>query len=166
MRSRAFWAASRRAPNPKGDVISGKKTGRQRIARTGTWCLEVEERDAEDLNSQIAEILDRLNPDPDVWASLSSEFRMDLFCGLFMASGNDGVSLSPAALVALGSRGIELTSTMRTMTDLNYVDTNRREFGTMMTTPGPGGVSPEQILLGGGLPQQLNPRLNESFGGI
>jgi hypothetical protein len=90
----------------KGDVI--RKNGRERIAVTGMWRLKAEERDPEDLNVQIAEIFGRLNPDPNVWASLSREFRMDLFCGLFMARGHDGVSLSPEALVALGSRGVKL----------------------------------------------------------
>ena len=37
-----------------------------------------------------------------------ARFRPDLFCGLFMGSSNDGVSLSPRALLALGERGIEL----------------------------------------------------------
>jgi hypothetical protein len=31
-----------------------------------------------------------------------------VFCGIFMAGGNDGLSLSANALLALGQRGIEL----------------------------------------------------------
>jgi hypothetical protein len=42
-------------------------------------------------------------------ASLSRSFRIDLFCGLFMARANEGLSLSPATLVALGRREIELS---------------------------------------------------------
>jgi hypothetical protein len=91
----------------KGEVIRGN-TGRERIAHIGLWRLRAEERTPEDLNAQIAEILDRLNPDPEAWMSLASRFRMDLFCGLFMGRSNEELNVSPAALLALGSRGIEL----------------------------------------------------------
>jgi hypothetical protein len=93
---------------PKGAVIDGK-SGRERISHTGSWHLEAAVRDPEDLDGQITEILDRLNPHPDIWASLSGKFRVDLFCGLFMARRNEGISLSPAVLAALGSRCIELS---------------------------------------------------------
>ena len=93
----------------KGDVIRGKRTGREHIQRTGIWSLHAEDRGSEDLNVQVAEILDRLNPNLEAWAALAKEFRIDLFCGLFMAWWNEGVSLSPYTLAALGSRGIELS---------------------------------------------------------
>jgi Domain of unknown function (DUF4279) len=93
----------------KGDVIRGKTTGRERIAPTGTWQLEAEARDPSDFDWQIAHILDRLTPNPDVWARLSEAFRIDLFRGLFMERSNEGLALSPSALAALGSRGIELS---------------------------------------------------------
>lgn len=93
----------------KGDVIRGKTTGRERIAPTGTWQLEAEARDPADLDRQVKEILDRVKPDPEVWARLSQAFRLDLFCGLFMDRSNEGLALSPSTLAALGSRGIELS---------------------------------------------------------
>jgi hypothetical protein len=74
----------------KGQVIRGKKTGQERIARTGSWHLNVPDRMPDDLDGQIMEILGKLNPDPDVWASLASRFRMDIFCGLFMANSSEG----------------------------------------------------------------------------
>ncbi len=40
--------------------------------------------------------------------ALASRFDIDLFCGWFMAGGNEGVELSPATLLALGERGIRL----------------------------------------------------------
>ncbi|HEV2548113.1 MAG TPA: DUF4279 domain-containing protein [Stellaceae bacterium] len=92
----------------KGDIIRGKTTGRERNALTGSWLLETEARDPADLDGQIAGILDRVTEDPDVWARLSQAFRIDFFCGLFMARANEGVALSPSTLAALGSRGIEL----------------------------------------------------------
>jgi len=35
-------------------------------------------------------------------------FEVDIFCGLFMGSSNEGLSLSPRTLSALGQCGIEL----------------------------------------------------------
>jgi hypothetical protein len=91
----------------KGQVVRGKNTRRERTARSGSWRLEVADRTPDDLNGQIMEIVGRLNQDPDVWASLANRFRIDVFCGLFMAKSGEGFTLSPEALLALGSRRIE-----------------------------------------------------------
>jgi len=92
----------------KGQVIRGKSSRRERTARSGSWCLEVADRTPDDLNGQIMEIMGRVNRDPEVWASLAKRFRLDIFCGLFMAKTGEGLSLSPEALLALGTRQIEL----------------------------------------------------------
>ena len=91
----------------KGDVEQVRE-GTQLVRRTGLWLLEAPARKPEDLNSQVAEILARLTQDIDVWKALTREFEVDLYCGLFMASTNDWLSLSASTLAALGERGIEL----------------------------------------------------------
>jgi hypothetical protein len=93
----------------KGDVLTGKKTGISRTVKFGMWLLQANDREPEDLNGQIAELLDRLNPSLDVWASIALRYRMDLFCGLFMHESNEGAAISAASLAALGQRGIELS---------------------------------------------------------
>ena len=65
----------------KGDIMRGKRTGRERISPIGIWYLDAEARDPADLERQIAEILDRVTPDLGVWAELSRTFHVDLFCG-------------------------------------------------------------------------------------
>jgi hypothetical protein len=90
----------------KGQVLTSK-SGRQRTARSGSWRMEASERTPDDLNAQVMEILERLNTDLEVWASLASRFRMDLFCGLFMMEQSSGFTLSPQAMLALASRRIE-----------------------------------------------------------
>ncbi|WP_243831357.1 DUF4279 domain-containing protein [Stenotrophomonas sp. CC22-02] len=95
------------ASHHKGQKLTASQSGALRIARTGSWRLSAPRREPEDLEAQIFEILDQLTGDLAVWQSLA-RFRPDLFCGLFMGSSNDGVSLSPRALLALGQRGIEL----------------------------------------------------------
>lgn len=101
----------------KGDEIIGKSTGQPRIARTGIWRLEAKTREPEDLCGQIDEILGKLTNDWEVWAEVRRSFCVDLFCGLFMGSGNDGISLSPECLQALGKRGIELALDVYDSTD-------------------------------------------------
>src|ERR1041385_8118243 len=92
----------------KGEEIRRGKTGRVRIARTGQWHLEAERREPADVDGQVDEILSQLTSDLDVWASLTSRYEVDLFCGWFMDGPDEGITLSPATLSALGARGIEL----------------------------------------------------------
>jgi hypothetical protein len=92
----------------KGEVLIGKKTGIERIARTGVWRLQSADQEPEDLNGQIEEILNRATGDIGTWRALTLRFRVDLFCGLFLGGENEGLAISPSVLFALGQRGIEL----------------------------------------------------------
>jgi hypothetical protein len=49
-----------------------------------------------------------LTEDLAVWEELTTRFSADLFCGLFMREGNEGLSLSPETMQALGSRRLLL----------------------------------------------------------
>ena len=92
----------------KGQELVGQKTGFVRIAKTGSWRKCASDRKPEDVEAQIFEILDQLSQDLHVWSSLSSRYKIDFFCGIFMGSGNEGMELSERALLALGQRGISL----------------------------------------------------------
>ena len=100
--------ASPDSAHVKGEELVGKSTGQVRIARTGSWRLEARHRYPEDIESQVFEILGRLTSDLAVWRSICANYKVNMFCGLFMASSNDGLELSPRALLALGERGIPL----------------------------------------------------------
>jgi len=91
----------------KGDVKYRSKDGRETIAKAGTWQLTAAIRTPEDTDGQVAEILGKLTDDMSVWTSLSQQFQVDLYCGWFMTDTNEGVSISPQTLAALGARGIE-----------------------------------------------------------
>jgi hypothetical protein len=91
----------------KGQELIGHTSRRVRIAKTGSWQLNVAWREPENLEAQILEILDQLTPDLGVWSALS-HFQPNMFCGIFMGSSNDGLILSAKALQALGERGIAL----------------------------------------------------------
>jgi hypothetical protein len=96
------------ASEVKGDKIVGRKTGHIRIARTGSWRLHAADREPEDMDSQIQEILNQATHDLAVWRSIGKRYQVDMFCGIFLGGSNEGMTLSSASLSALGDRGIEL----------------------------------------------------------
>ncbi|MDQ1835561.1 DUF4279 domain-containing protein [Massilia scottii] len=91
----------------RGEVIR-YPSGRERTAGCGQWRLETDRRQPEDLVGQIEWLLGQVTEDLDVWKRLGETCEIDIFCGLFMASGNDGVSLPPSIMLMLGQRGIAL----------------------------------------------------------
>ena len=86
----------------RGQYVSGH------IAKFGMWRLEAARQAPGDLDAQIAEIFSKLTQDLSVWASITSTYTADMFCGLFMSGTNEGLSLSVETLEALSARGIEL----------------------------------------------------------
>lgn len=92
----------------KGDELIGKVSGHKRLAPTGHWSIKAAIRKPENLESQIIELLAKLTDDLAIWSQLGARYRLELFCGLFMATGNDGIELSAALMLALGQRGIAL----------------------------------------------------------
>lgn len=91
-----------------GEELIGKVTGRRSISKTGAWLLSTKDRSPGDLDAQIAELLDGLTNDLEVWRDLSSRYRADVFCGLFMHKGNEEISVSPRTMLALGERCLGL----------------------------------------------------------
>jgi len=92
----------------RGEILIGKVSGDGRVARTGRWSLQAQDRSPGDLDAQIDDIFAGLSGDPAVWAQLQSRFKLNMFCGLFMGCRNDGETISPAKLRLLGERGVEL----------------------------------------------------------
>jgi hypothetical protein len=91
----------------KGQTITAKKTGFTRIAKTGSWRFEAERRVPGDLEAQIREVFGALTADLTVWRDLA-KYEPDLFVGLFMKEGNEGVDISAEALGLLSSRGVSI----------------------------------------------------------
>jgi hypothetical protein len=79
-----------------------------KIMSFSSWTLEADESFSGDLDVQVAQILDRTTDDLAVWRHIASAYKMDLFCGLFLRSYNEGLSLSPNTLRDLGEREIML----------------------------------------------------------
>jgi hypothetical protein len=72
------------------------------------WCLHAPESEDAHLDDQVAWILSRVTSDLTVWQKITSEYRVDLFCGLFLERPNRGVTLSVRSMADLATRNIEL----------------------------------------------------------
>ena len=80
----------------------------EKVATTGSWRLEANERAPGDLDEQITRLLAPLSSDLAVWRSLASRYHGRVFCGLFLTTGNAAVALQPATLFMIGQRGLVL----------------------------------------------------------
>jgi len=83
-------------------------SGKTRIAKFGMWSLSATDQEPGDLDFQISEILDQLTDNLDSWQELADNYKVDLFCGVFMESDMEGICLSPESLLKLGERKIIL----------------------------------------------------------
>ncbi|GLS24755.1 DUF4279 domain-containing protein [Marinibactrum halimedae] len=83
-------------------------SGSIRVAKFGMWCLCATEQEPGDLDCQISEILEQLTSNLNAWQELADNYKIDLFCGLFMEDEMEGISLSPESLQKLGERNILL----------------------------------------------------------
>jgi len=90
----------------KGQTIRGPRSGRERIARTGSWLLRVDHRSSGDLNAQIKELLELATDDTSVWRPLSKRYKPDVFCGVFLETLNEGFTLEAETLALLAERGL------------------------------------------------------------
>jgi hypothetical protein len=108
--------------NPTVGVSKGgqwkTKSGAVKTAVIGSWRIEAEYCEPGDLDSQINGLLDGLSDDLVAWRSLSRRYRGCAFCGLFLASGNEGLMLRSKTLLRLGSAACSLTSTSTARTNL------------------------------------------------
>jgi len=93
----------------KGDIKVSKTTGKQYERKSGHWSLRSTECEPEDINGQVAEILGQLTNNLAVWSELNIKYSIDIFCGLFLETSNEGMDISPETLVELGNRGIVLS---------------------------------------------------------
>ncbi|WP_417307861.1 DUF4279 domain-containing protein [Devosia sp.] len=94
------YRSGERIPLPNGRVGA--------IQRHGLWSIKSAVARPGNLDAQIVELLRAVTEDLAVWGQLTSQFKVDLFCGLFIADGNQGLTISASSLLELGRRGIEL----------------------------------------------------------
>lgn len=84
------------------------RSGAEKIALHGSWRITAERCRPGDLDGQINDLLDALSNDFAAWRSFSQRYRGRMFCGLFLASYNEGETLRSETLFRLGERGLRL----------------------------------------------------------
>ena len=90
----------------KGDIKPSKL--RPIVRKSGMWALKAKMRQPANLDAQISEIFGRLLTDLAVWATLSEEFDIDIFCGFWMRETDEGMTISAETMKILSDRGIRL----------------------------------------------------------
>lgn len=93
----------------KGDPV--QRGDRMMIQRSGIWSYALGDGSSTEweLDDAITTLLGRLPADPAVWADLGRRFRLDLFCGVFLGSPNQGCVLLPSTLRLMADRGLTLS---------------------------------------------------------
>lgn len=91
----------------KGDIWLTAR-GAEKVARTGSWRLEVGSCEPEDLDGQITRLLSPIADDLEAWRVFSALYRGRIFAGLFLGSGNEGLTLQPGTMLLMGERGLLL----------------------------------------------------------
>jgi hypothetical protein len=77
-------------------------------------------REPGDLEAQVDEVLNAVTRDLEVWAAMANKHRIDLFCGLFMATTDEGLEVSPRTLGMLAERRIKLALCIYAPTGLDH----------------------------------------------
>jgi len=94
-------------PPDKREAVSlllGHESGEGRRS----WGLSAPDSADADLDTQVDWILSRLSSDLAAWRRVTSEYKVDLFCGLFLERTNRGVTLEPETMRKIADRGIQL----------------------------------------------------------
>jgi hypothetical protein len=68
----------------KGQIEPGK--GKPIVRETGAWQLDAAGQQPGNLDAHVAELFRRVKNDLSAWATLSGEYKIDLFCVYFMRS--------------------------------------------------------------------------------
>jgi hypothetical protein len=83
--------------------------GREFTQRTGVWSVQFEGATGDwTLAAAIGQLLGRLPADTMVWKGLAATYRLELFCGVHLASWESGLRLAPELLGQLADRCLEL----------------------------------------------------------
>jgi uncharacterized protein DUF4279 len=90
----------------KGQIEPSK--GKPIVRETGGWHLDAAGQQPGNLDAHVAELFERVNNALPAWATLSGEYKIDLFCVYFTGEANEVVQASAETLKILGDRGITL----------------------------------------------------------
>lgn len=80
----------------------------QRSAPGGArWRLRMDDPDG-DLDALVRRLFARLTSDLDVWKDLTTRHRVDLFCGVFLGTQNQGLGIAYETAAMLAARRVSI----------------------------------------------------------
>jgi len=80
------------------------------VAKRGFWSLSITSEECGEwaVDEVVIALLKKLPSDVTIWRHLTTTYKVDLFCGLFMEAGNRGFGLSAATCKVLADRNLEI----------------------------------------------------------
>ena len=91
----------------RGEVITNSN-GETRVAKKGCWLISYDGDDEVELEIKIESLLNKLTDDFQIWERITREYKVDIFCGLFLESFNEGYELSARLLKKMGERNLKI----------------------------------------------------------
>lgn len=79
------------------------------IATTNFWALESELPQHVELEEHIDNLFSKTTTDLDIWKRITTEYKTNVFCGVFMQVLNSGFEISPEILKKLGERNLKIS---------------------------------------------------------
>jgi hypothetical protein len=79
--------------------------------KKGRWLLKIDSGECAgdgDVDDGIRMLLARLPSDSGIWSSLTSNYAVDVFCGIFLATSNRGFGVSVEVSRLLSDRNLEI----------------------------------------------------------
>jgi hypothetical protein len=70
------------------------------------WMLEL--RLAKSLEDQLAQLMTLVAVDVAVWRSVVDGFDVDVYCGVYLQSDNEGIEIAPEMLAWLAERSLSV----------------------------------------------------------
>ena len=96
-----------RAPSEAhAEITAALGCSPNRIAKV--WSLSASASPVGDLDGQVAWLLGQVTSDLAKWKRVTAQWRVDIFCGLFLERPNRGVAVSATTMRMLAERNIEL----------------------------------------------------------
>jgi hypothetical protein len=92
----------------KGELFA-TPLGRKIPSSTGYWSIVAPTSKPAAIDEQVMYLLNGTTDDLDTWRDLARRHNAELFVGLFLERGNEGMGIRPETLAAIGARELELS---------------------------------------------------------
>src|SRR5512143_2195673 len=90
----------------KGETVF--RDGRESVQPTGVWNYRLDVPPATELGGVIELLLEVFPEDSTLWGELTTAYKADVFCGVFLEDDHQSTVVEPEVLAALARRGLPL----------------------------------------------------------